>query len=202
MSKSCLRSQETCIYLFNILGDSFSQNAGEKGSANEEGMRRCQAAKYNGSHIEAHMWKKPSSWSACTTERLCLLFLNTVIAHDTCIYFSSLSHTRAAALLVWKRNLWAAAFIRVMPHTSRLWLGMPVRQVCAIGKNDRVGEPSWERNSQCSTTLENNPGSFHRPWTVWQWQGVETSGTSVKRQSSLQQYLLWHTFPSFQHCMA
>lgn len=56
MSKDCLRRQKTCIYLFNILGDSFSQRAGDKGSANEEGMRRYQAAKYNGSYIrEAHM---------------------------------------------------------------------------------------------------------------------------------------------------
>lgn len=52
MSKGCFRSQKTRIYLFNILGDSFSQSAGDKGSANEEGMRRYRAAKYNGSHIK------------------------------------------------------------------------------------------------------------------------------------------------------
>lgn len=60
MSKGFLRSQKTCIYLFdiylfNILGHSFSQSAGDKGSANGEGMTRY----HNGSHIrEAHTSQK------------------------------------------------------------------------------------------------------------------------------------------------
>lgn len=146
--------------------------------------------------------KKPSSWSVCTTERLCLLFLNTVIAHDTCIYFSSLTHTGAAALLVWQRNLWAPALIRVMPHTSRLWLG------CQCDKSVRKAKMTgWERPHSKERVSpqqhwNNNPGSFHPPWTVRQCQGVETSGASVKRQSSLQRYLLWYTLPGFQQCMA
>lgn len=143
MSKGCFRSQKTCIYLFNTLGDSFSQSAGDKGSAYEEGIRRYRAAKYNGSHIKEARTseKKPSSWSVCTTERRYHLFLNTVIAHDTCIYFSSLTHTGAAALLVWKGNLWAPALIRMMPHTSRLWLG------CQCDKSVQKGKMTgWERD--------------------------------------------------------